>query len=279
MPASRFAGDSAVEQRPDGTFVGQVHDGWAVVDGAAPNGGYLLAMGARAIAASVGQPDPVSVTGHFLAPPTLGPIEIRVDVLRQGRRHATAAAQLVQNDTVCVAMLTTFGDLDRAARTSDLNHVTRTRPQWPPIDECVASVELARQQAPDNVPQILERFDHRQDAAQLGWAVGKPTGVAVNGGYIKWPDSDEVDPFGLLVVADCYAPPVFNLAPHVPVGWSPTIELTVQIRKRPAPGFLTTKLQTTAVTSGYLEEDGEYWDTDGDLVALSRQIALAARPR
>jgi hypothetical protein len=63
------------------------------------------------------------------------------------------------------------------------------------------------------------------------------------------------------------------------IGWVPTIELTVQVRKRPAPGYLTGWFHTEAVTAGYLEEDGEVWDADGDLVVLSRQLALAARPR
>jgi hypothetical protein len=53
----------------------------------------------------------------------------------------------------------------------------------------------------------------------------------------------------------------------------------VQIRKRPTPGDLRAWFTTTAVTNGYLEEDGEVWDARGDLVVLSRQLALAARPQ
>jgi hypothetical protein len=61
------------------------------------------------------------------------------------------------------------------------------------------------------------------------------------------------------------------------VGRVPTIELTVQVRRRPAPGFLSAWFTTEAITAGYLEEDGAVWDAAGDLVVLSRQLALAAR--
>jgi hypothetical protein len=69
---------------------------------------------------------------------------------------------------------------------------------------------------------------------------------------------------------------VFNTGDST-LGWVPTIELTVQVRKRPAPGYLATRFVTEAVTRGYLEEDGEVWDADGELVVLSRQLALVAR--
>ena len=78
------------------------------------------------------------------------------------------------------------------------------------------------------------------------------------------------------MVADCFAPAVFNSG----VGhtsWVPTIELTVQVRGRPAPGYLAASFRTRAITGGYLEEDGEVWDGAGNLVALSRQLALAPR--
>jgi hypothetical protein len=85
-----------------------------------------------------------------------------------------------------------------------------------------------------------------------------------------------MDVFGLLVVVDCHFPAVFNSA-AMKVGWVPTLELNIQIRARPTPGFLTTWFRTQAITAGYLEEDGEVWDQNGNLIALSRQLALQSR--
>jgi len=84
-----------------------------------------------------------------------------------------------------------------------------------------------------------------------------------------------MDSLGLLVVADALAPAVFNTLGST--SWVPTIELTVQVRGRPVPGYLAVSFRTRAITHGYLEEDGEIWDAGGNLVALSRQLALAPR--
>jgi hypothetical protein len=48
----RFATDTAVEQMDRTRYRGIVDPGWAVIDGAAPNGGYLLAIAARALRGS-----------------------------------------------------------------------------------------------------------------------------------------------------------------------------------------------------------------------------------
>lgn len=278
--ASRFERDSAVTRIDPQRFTALVDDGWLVIDGAAANGGYLMAIGARAMAQACERPDPVTITTHFLSPPTPGPIDITVEVVRQGGRHATVAAALRQDDRQLARMLATFGDLS----TSDgPTHVSLRPPDLPPISGCVDTVAMADQahaegRAPAPAP-ILQRFDHRQPARHLAWTRGEGLGHAVNGGYIRWPDAPAVDPFGLLVVADCYPPAVFNLGAGLPVGWAPTIELTVQVRARPAAGWLRTRFTTDALTNGYLEEDGAIWDETGVLVALSRQTAMVGRPR
>jgi hypothetical protein len=95
--AGRFDADTAVTRAGDGRYRGVVDPGWAVIDGAAPNGGYLLAIASRAMRDPVPHPDPVSLTAHFLTPAVPGAILVDVEVVRSGRRHATVAARMLQH--------------------------------------------------------------------------------------------------------------------------------------------------------------------------------------
>ena len=275
----RFARDTAVTPVAPGRYRGRVDPGWAVVDGAAPNGGYLLALAARAMQRQTGaHPDPVSLTGHFLHPPQPGDVDVEVEVVRSGGRHTTVAARLLQDDRECVRLLGAFGDL---ATARGPERVDLSPPDLPAIEACIdvttAAVERAAAGALPSFP-IQERFDHRQPAELATWALGRPTGRGEMGGYLRFADAAEataMDPLGLLVVADCFAPAVFNTTGRT--SWVPTIELTVQLRGHPAPGYLAAAFTTRAITRGYLEEDGQVWDAEGNLVALSRQLALAPR--
>jgi hypothetical protein len=275
----RFARDTAVERLGDGRYAGRIDPGWAVIDGAAPNGGYLMALAARAMRDPVAQhPDPVTLTAHFLAPPTDGEVEVDVEVLRSGRHHSTVAATLRQGGDDKVRLLGAFGDL---AGAEGPTRVDRHPPELPPLERCVDFTTASEAKAREGgfqPPPIALRFDHRIPAEVLGWTEGAPSGRGHIGGYLRWRDGEPMDTLGLLVVADCYPPAVFDSGIG-DIGWVPTIELTVQVRKRPSPGYLAGWFTTEAVTAGYLEEDGEVWDADGDLVVLSRQLALAARPR
>ncbi len=269
--ASRFDEDSAVERIDVDRFVAECRVGWRVIDGVAPNGGYLMAIAARAMATRSDRPDPVTLTAHFLAPPAIGPVEIETELVREGGRHRTVAARLVQDGKECVRLLGAFGDLDRAEGPSK---VLRQPPAWPPVEELPDPVvDLGDHPA----PEILHRLDHRMPPGTIGWTRGAPSGDGVHGGHCRWPDTDRIDPFGLLFVADAYPPAVFDLGASG-VAWAPTMELTVHVRARPAPGWLTTTFATRALTDGYFEEDGEIWDASGRLVALSRQMALVGRP-
>ncbi|MEX2550709.1 MAG: thioesterase family protein [Nitriliruptoraceae bacterium] len=275
----RFTRDTATQPLAPGRHRGRVDPGWSVVDDAAPNGGYLLAIAARAMRAEASHPDPVSLTGHFLRPPSTGEVTIEVEVIRRGRRHDTLTARLVQDGTECVRVLATFGDLSAARGPT---RVDLAPPSFPPREQCIdttsGTAALAAAGAVPDFP-IQRRFDHRQPPDLAGWAVGRPAGRGEMGGYVRFADAaddDPMDTLGLLVVADCFAPAVFN-AGDISARWVPTIELTVQVRARPAPGYLAARFTTQAITNGYLEEDGQIWDAESNLVALSRQLALMPR--
>jgi hypothetical protein len=275
LAVSRFAQDTAVNPGTGGVYGATIDSGWSVIDGAAPNGGYVMAMAARAMADAGGQPDPLSVTAHYLAPCATGPVEIHTEVVKAGRRHATVAASIVQDGRSMARLLGVFADLDAAS-----GPTLDQRPglPLPAVEDCADGLAARGGEPVDlsGVPPIFQRFEHRTAPGVMGWAQGAPTGDGAVGGHLRWADGAPMDTFGLLVVADCYPPAVFNLAGLAP-GWAPTIELTVQVRARPAPGWLSAWFTTASVTGGYLEEDGEVRDATGQLVALSRQLALVPR--
>jgi hypothetical protein len=267
---TRFDEDTAVERQGEDRFSTACRAGWHVTDDAAPNGGYLMAIAARAMAIRAERPDPVTLTAHFLAPPSIGPMEVHTELVRAGGRHRTVAARLLQDGVEQVRLLGTFGDL---ARAEGPTRVLRRTPDLPPVDELPDAMSAARDTP---APEIFHRLEHRMPASTTGWTRGRPSGEGANGGWCRWPDAETVDTLGLLLVADAYPPAVFDLGAG-PIGWAPTIELTVQVRARPAPGWLATRFTTRSLTDGYFEEDGEIWDSTGRLVALSRQLALVGR--
>ena len=58
------------------------------------------------------------------------------------------------------------------------------------------------------------------------------------------------------------------------VGWVPTVELTVHVRRRPEPGWILGRFRTDDLEQGRMIESGELWDSTGQLVAECRQIGL-----
>jgi hypothetical protein len=101
------------------------------------------------------------------------------------------------------------------------------------------------------------------------------TGQALIRGWFAFNDDRPIDTRALLLASDAFPPSVFNL--DLPTAWVPTVELTVHTRAIPAPGPVACVFSTRFVQNGLLEEDGEMWDSQGVLVAQSRQLALAPR--
>ncbi|MBW3664851.1 MAG: thioesterase family protein, partial [Actinobacteria bacterium] len=200
---SVFTDDTAVEPAGDGRWRGELTDRWQT-PGGTPNGGYVLAVAARAMAATLPHPHPASITGHFIAPPAAGPTQLEVEVVRAGKRHSTATCRLVQDGREVLRTLATFTDLSRA---DGPTHVAESPPPLPPREECK---RINGSEYPD-APTLLQRFDWATPEEFLGFMRGEKTGRGVNGGWIRFADADETDPLAPVLLADAFAPPVFNL--------------------------------------------------------------------
>lgn len=255
--SGEFDEATAVEPAGDGRFRATVTDRWNI--GIAPNGGYLVSVALSAIRASVARPDPVAVSAHFPSRTEPGPADVLVEVLREGG-HSTAVARLEQGGQPRVHVTATYGDLGTAAGPTAVLEAT---PQFPPPDECV------RAEGPVS-PEFVKRFDLRLTPDTAVWAISKPSGTPEMCGWIRFADGREPDTAMLPLVADAFPPTLFNL---MATGWVPTIEFAVHVRGRPAPGWLQCRFRSRYLIEGYVEEDGEVWDSTGRLVALSRQLA------
>ena len=263
-----FEQATAVRRVVDGRYAGEIVPGWDI--GGNANGGYLLAMAARAMADAVERP-PLSVTAHFLSPGKVGPVEIDVDVVREGRRLAVVRSTLSAGDAAVMALLGTFGD-QSDPDAADASVIDAEPPDLPPIADC------PRGGPPPGAGEsgFVDRVIGRYHPADIGFRAERPSGTALMRGWFEFGDGSAIDAFGLLAALDAFAPVCFN-RPEFPMGWAPTLELTAHIRERPAPGPLRLRFRSRFIQNGMFEEDGEAWDSRGVLVAQSRQLALIPR--
>ena len=255
-----FDADTAVHRDGD-RYAATLTDRWTAIGGT-PNGGYMLAVALRALQAEMPFPDPLVTSAHFLRPGLVGPAEIATEVVRAGRRVATGQASLVQDGKEILRLLATFGDLEQA---TGRTHVLNEAPQLPDPDQ---TPDVLDGKGMPGV-SITEQIEYR--AAEIpGWARGKPGGVPHVEFWMRFKDGRDPDPLALAALVDGAAPAVLDIgAPG-----SATMELTVHVRARPAPGWLACRTFTRHVIGGYHEEDFEIWDSQGRFVAQSRQFAL-----
>lgn len=275
---SEFDRDTAVVPRPDAphVFDAEFSAGWAI--GRGINGGYLLALADRALAAVLPHPHPLSVTAYYLTPSAPGPAEVHTEVLRTGRSISTGQASLVQRDAegAPVERLRVVAHHMDLAALPDGVRTAALPPRMPDLDGCVGTDQAPEDAfGPEESAALLERVDLRLDPATVGWAVGEPSHAGELRGWFGFPDGRGNDPLALLLASDVLPPTAFDLG--VP-GWVPTLELTVHVRALPAPGPLRVSLRTRNYAGGHLEEDAEIWDSRDRLVAQARQLARVREP-
>lgn len=259
-----FEFDDATKPVPiaDGVYDTPIQDRWDI--GGNANGGYLLALVANAMRAASGREHPVSVSMHYLSPGPAGAARTHTEVVKAGRRLSTVVASLRRDDKDIVRSIGTFGDIDSSV---GARSITLSPPDLPAFDQCPT------RGGSGPVPMGLStRLDMRLHPDDTGFARNEPNGLARVRGWFSFADGRSVDTLGLLLAADAFPPVMFNLFGMQ--GWVPTVEFTVHVRGVPAPGPIACVFESRAVQGGFWEEDGVMWDSEGQLVAMSRQLAL-----
>lgn len=256
---SQFDDETAVRRAGDG-YATHLSAAWNI--GANPNGGYAAQSVLRAVTDLADRPDPASVTVHYLRP-ALGDADGAIDatVVRAGRRATNASGTLLQDGAPRLAVAAVLTDLSRPASDVPDPGLTLTAPPIPPPSRCVDRIELDQGVELPLLSRVEVRV--RRD---------RPAGGAVVEGWIRLRDGSDPSSTALVLFADAFPPAVHAVVERV--GWVPTLELTVHVRRRPRPGWVQARVECDDVAGGWMIETATLWDEAGAVVARSRQLGM-----
>jgi hypothetical protein len=255
----QFDQDIAVESANAHCYTGSIATNWSI--NGVPNGGYLMALITNALLQSSRMKTTPIVTANFLNRCRPGQASVSVEQMSLSRQFDRLEARLEQDGEEKIRAFGTFTDEKNECV---LERYQEKAPDIRNLAECIAVPEM-----PDYT--LYGRMDIRLDPACTGWFEGKLSDRSEIKGWIRFKDDRAFDVPSILLAADAFPPAV--LTSQGMVAWVPTLECSINIRKLPASKWLKCIFRTRFITCGLLEEDGEIWDENDTLVAISRQIA------
>lgn len=257
-----FAEATSLTDTGEGRFSARLEPEWDAFGGIA-NGGYLLALAAKAAVTITGREDPITVTAHYLGQGRTGSeVDIHTRTLKAGRQFGVASVDMTHAGSPVLAALATCGSAPERGIRLEL-------PDLPPPADCPLVVP-GDPLPPPMTGQVETRL-HPDDA----FTVTGPTGHARLRGWFKLLNGEPLTTLSAVLATDTWPPPLF--VSEGPTGWFPTLELTVQIRSRPQGEWLACDFGRNLVGDGLVSWDGTITDEGGVLVATCRQLCLMAR--
>ncbi len=267
QPANfQYDDETRLTETGDSTWSTVLDPAWNI--GENLNGGYLMAPLVRAMASVSGHPHPLSVTTHFLRPGRGGSASVEVEPVRSGRTIGTVRGRLSQAGKTKIESIAAFTTLDGTTLDDPAGNAFELNVEpidMPAPDKCIDRTALENSDS----PPIMQRVDIRVHPDHVEAGQSDTAEVA---GWIRFSDGRPVDPFALTLFADAFPPPLFAMLGYI--GWIPTIELTVHVRRVPQDGWILGHFHTSEAAGNRMIEDGTLWDESGRVVAQSRQVGL-----
>jgi acyl-CoA thioesterase len=267
-PLPGFDADTAVEDLGGGRFAAAMSERWWV--GKGPNGGYVAAVILRAIQASA-SPDraPRSLTVHYQRAPLAGPVEVAVEVVREGGRVTFLSARMTQEGKVQATAQAVLSENWSEGGFSELTMPDAGEP---------GELHTIDPEAGDSRPNMLQNYRLRPALGEPAFSGGAP----YTGAWIRSREPRLLDAPLAAALLDTWFPAPFVRLER-PFG-APTIDYTVHFRSPlppaaadPEDAYLVA-FRSNLARHGFFEEDGELWSAGGVLLAQSRQLALLLDP-
>ena len=249
---------------------------WSIAG--APNGGLLVGMAInsmrKAIRAAGGEHhDPLTISCHFLSKSESGvQVDIPVSVEKLGRKFSSVRASFVQANETKVLFLGTFGSL-QDFNGSSFNRLSTGYESMPKIGECPVDLTDGVDHFGTLPRRIILKLP-KNSPIVTGFSQNKFGGKCLIEGHGGFKDGRPACLRSLGFFVDAFPPPLMN---YELTRWVPTIELNVQFFKRPqnVNDLLPVRFYNEFMNNGLSSTQGEVYDSDGTLLAVSRQLCMA----
>ena len=211
--------ETSITRVDEGVWETRLSANWNI--GTNSNGGYAMSPVLRALRELSGQPDPISVTTHYLRPVQGGTVgRIEATLIRSGRTMATARGTLSQDGKDRLVVIAAFGDI--GAEVGIGPEMGPMPPDLPAAEDCIPRGNLGQGV---ELP-LLSRVDCvlHPDCVDAGER-------AVVEGWIRFSDGADPSTLSLPCFVDTFPPSLTALVGNT--GWVPTLELTTHIRRAP----------------------------------------------
>lgn len=257
---------AAAELRPSGPgrYEVELPDTWSSLQGV--HGGFVAGLAVRAAQLALDDPSRSlrAATVGFLRGSTVGPCQLDVDVLRNGRALAACAVRASQNGKdICVVRLHLSPAWDGSVFSDAI----------PPV------LTLPLDAIPLDGGGLVRHFGNVDAHLDATTAVFSGSGRALLRAWARPKRGDVVDAAWLTMLGDYLPPAVFarNTGPSRAV----SIEYAIQLHTSALPfdlddgEHLTMQVHAFHAAEGFAVEDGIIWAPDGTLLATTRQTCLA----
>lgn len=260
----QFDHDIALSARKELAYQTEISSRWSI--NGVPDGGYLMAILANAMQRHSDREANPIITANYLSRCEPGEARVKVEKIGQSKQFERFQASLEQDG---IEKIRAIGTFTGTSLECPIERYESGAPNLSPPEQCPKVPPL-----PDYT--LFDQMDIRLDPACAGWmTTGELSDRSQIEGWIRFREERQFDMAAILLAMDSFPPAV--MSSQGVVAWVPTIEMTVNIRHLPKSSWLRGIFRTRYITCGLLEEDGELWDAEDQLVAISRQIAQYRR--
>src|SRR5690606_24506560 len=159
-----FSEASAVTRIGSGSYRGEAQPDWDIFG--VTNGGYVLAMAARAMTAEANGRHLASVNSRFINPTRPGPVTIEVETIKEGSALSTLTARVRDDERPRLIAHAAFTDGEHG-REEDLL-IDGGPPERPPVEECVRLAPSEDGPLPPPFAGKVGLYLHPEDLAYFG---------------------------------------------------------------------------------------------------------------